>query len=77
MTRNQKDPKKESSYSNYIKIQRRRPLSDLKRQKKESIDVKSSDVQNEEESDYDEIFVTPKAREEDDTTQDTKPQRER
>ena len=56
-----------------FKIQRR-PLSDLKRQKIESTDVTSSIVENEEENDHDKIFITPEAREEDDTTKDTRPQ---
>ena len=49
-------------------------MSDLKRQKKESTDVKSSNVEIEVESKDNEIFITPKPREQDDTTQDTMPQ---
>ena len=67
------DKKSERPQKRKFTIQRRRPLSDLKRQKKESTDVKSSNVEIEVESEDNEIFITPKPREQDDTTQDTMP----
>ena len=68
------DKKSERPQKRKFKIQRRRPLSDLKRQKKESTDVKSSNVEIEVENEDNEIFITPIPREQDDTTQDTMPQ---
>ena len=66
--------KSERPQKRKFKIQPRRPLTDLKRQRKESTDVKISNVEIEVGNEYDEIFITPKPRKEDDTTQDTRPQ---
>ena len=54
------DKKSERPPKRKFTIQRRRPLSDLQRQKKESTDVKSSNVEIEVESEDNEIFINSK-----------------